>query len=279
VTVAYLGPPGTWSEAAVVADPVAAAARRVPEPTIRDAIEAVARGTAEYAIAPIQNSLEGGVNVTLDTLVREPGVTIVGETTLEIHHSLVVREPSPLDEIRTVLSHPQAIGQCQHFLHRELPWASVIAVDSTAGAVQRAVEEGPGVAAIGTRAAATLYGGSVLREAVEDEPGNVTRFVWLAPEGSAPWPVADGARWCTSLVFWGDGDGSPGWLVRCLGEFADRELNMSRIESRPRRTALDHYLFFVDLDVRDDEPALGEALAALRTRTQDVRVLGSYPRA
>jgi prephenate dehydratase len=279
VTISYLGPPGTWSEAAVLADPVAAAEERRPEPTIHEAIDAVARGETAYGIAPIQNSLEGGVNVTLDTLVQSPGLEIVGETVLAIHHCLIAKAVTPLHEIQTVVSHPQATAQCRRFLRDNLPRATVVTVDSTAQAVLSAVEEGVGLAAIGTSVAADMYGAVVLREGIEDEPGNVTRFVWVAPGGTAPWPVPDGPRWKTSLVFWGEGDGTPGWLVRCLAEFSDRELNLSRIESRPRRGSLDQYLFFVDLETRGDEPALVEALAALHGRCESVRVLGSYPSA
>ncbi len=277
--LAYLGPPGTWSEAAVVADPVASQIERVPEPTIRDAIEAVAHGTADYAIAPIQNSLEGGVNVTLDTLVRRPQVAIVGETTLAIHHCLIAAPGTTIDDVTSVFSHAQPIAQCQAFLREVLRAATVHTVDSTARAVQDAVRAGDGRAAIGTVQAAGLYGGEVLREAIEDEDGNVTRFVWLAADGSPPWPRPDGERWRTSLVFWGEGDGSPGWLVRCLSEFSERGLNMSRIESRPRRGTLEHYLFFVDLEVSGSDPALADALGALRGRCESVRVLGSYPAA
>jgi prephenate dehydratase len=278
--LAYLGPPGTWSEAAILADPVAAAVERVPLPTIRDAIVAVARGDTDYALAPIQNSLEGGVNVTLDTLVQHPEVTIVGETTVAIHHCLIVAPGTTLGDVTRVLSHPQPIAQCQAFLREVLPNATVHTVDSTARAVQDVVADGdPHTAAIGTAQAAALYGGEILREAIEDEAGNVTRFVWLAARGAAPWPAPDGERWRTSLVFWGQGDGSPGWLVRCLSEFSDRGLNMSRIESRPRRGTLEHYLFFVDLEVGGADPGLAEALEALSERCEAVRVLGSYPAA
>lgn len=279
MTIAYLGPPGTWTEAAVTADPVAAAEERRPEPTIQDAIEAVANGTAEYGIAPIQNSLEGGVNVTLDTLIRSPELTVVGETTVEIHHCLIVRPGTRLEDISEVLSHPQATAQCRHFLRERLPAAAVRTVSSTAQAVRDAVDGGEGRAAIGTARAAELYGGEILAEDIEDEAGNVTRFVWLTRDGATPWPTTDGPRWKTSIVFWGQGDRSPGWLVGCLAEFADRGVNMSRIESRPRRGSLDHYLFFVDLEARDDDAALRAALASLRTRCEELRVLGSYPSA
>ena len=144
------------------------------------------------------------------------------------------------------------------------------------------MEQGDGLAGLGPVQAATLYGGEVLLADVEDEPDNVTRFVAVArgdgvarpaPGRSPTAPVAH------SLVFWGTGDGTPGWLVSCLGEFSGRGLNMSRIESRPRRGRLEQYLFFVDLDARDDDGPVREALGALAARCEAVRVLGSYPAA
>ncbi len=277
--VAYLGPAGTWSEAAVLAIAAAAAAERIPFLPIPNVIEAVARDEADYAVAPIQNSLEGGVNATLDTLVRNDGLAIVGESTIAIRHCLIAAPGTTMDGVHRVLSHPQATAQCQAFLRKQLPAAEVLTVASTAQAVQDAVAAGTGNAAIGTAPAAALYGGEILREDISDEAGNTTRFVWIAKVGADPWPVPDAERWRTSAAFWGPGDDSPGWLVSCLAEFGDRGLNMSRIESRPRRGKLEQYRFFVDLDGRDRDPAVVGALGALRTRCETVRVLGSYPAA
>lgn len=277
--VAFLGPAGTWSEAALEAEPAAAGAERIPRATLPDVIAAVGDGAADYAVAPVQNSLEGGVNATLDTLVDTDDLEIVGETTLAIHHSLIAAPGTTLDAVREVRSHPQGIAQCQAFLREVVPGAEVLASASTSRAVADAVAAGPGHAAIGTPGAAALYGGEVLREAIEDDAGNATRFIWLARRGTAPWPSADGARWRTSVVFWGAGDGEAGWLVGCLTEFADRGLNMTRIESRPQRGTLEHFRFFVDLDARAGDDAVRDALVALAARCEAVRVLGSYPAA
>lgn len=282
-TVAYLGPPGTWSHLALLADPVAAAARRDARATIPEAIEAVDRGEADYAVVPIQNSIEGGVNATIDTLLRLPALRIVGESTVDVHHCLIAAPGTAFQDVTVVASHPQATAQCREFLRTQLPGVPVQTVSSTAQAIREAVEAGDGHAGLGPARAAELYGGEVLRADVEDEADNVTRFVWVtrAADGErpAPWPVADGERWRTSIVFWGQGDGTPGWLVDCLAEFSSRGLNMSRIESRPRRGKLEHYVFFVDLDARGDAPEMVEAVAALAVRCESVRVLGSYPAA
>ncbi len=142
---------------------------------------------------------------------------------------------------------------------------------STAGAVERAARE-PGVGAVGSRTAAERYGAAVLAADIEDEPGNATRFVWLAPAGTPP----DGRPTKASVAFHGAGDASPGWLVRCLSEFAFRGVNLTRIESRPLRSVLGHYLFHLDLEGAPGDPAVDEALAALRPHCEEVRLLGAY---
>jgi prephenate dehydratase len=191
-----------------------------------------------------------------------------------------------LGEIDTIISHPQVPGQCTRLLRNELQHASVLPASSTAEAVRIVVgEHKPGRAALGTRLAADIYGGVVVREGVQDRADNVTRFVWLARAGNAasdPPPLAraasaDSAGWKTSAVFWGSGADSPGWLVRCLNEFAKRAINLTKIESRPRRARLGHYVFFVDLQCSAREPTVGHALEGLRAVCEQVRVLGSYP--
>jgi prephenate dehydratase len=179
--------------------------------------------------------------------------------------------------VRTVTSIPQASGQCARFLREALPRAAVLAATSTAEAV-RQVSGGfeSGAAAIGTRGAAERYGCTILREDVEDDPGSETRFVWIAGAGTE----ADaGERFKTALMFWGAGSSGPGWLVRCLAEFAERDVNLTRIESRPRRQRLGEYLFFVDIDGRADADGVADAVAGLRRHAEVVRVLGSFPAA
>jgi prephenate dehydratase len=274
--VAYLGPAGTYSEEALRASSPGDV-EELPYPTIYDAVTAVQARAVERAVVPIENALEGAVAVTLDTLALEAGdVRIVAEVVHPIHHCLVAAEPLELGEVRRVLSHPQATAQCARFLRERLGQAERVVAPSTADAVQSVRGAPVATAALGSRLAAELYDCVVLAENVEDHPDNATRFVWLARAEDAELPAGDGAK--TSLVFWGGGDESPGWLVDALGELSRRGVNMTRIESRPRRIALGHYMFFVDLEGAAADPAVGEALAGLRTHVEELRVLGSYTR-
>jgi prephenate dehydratase len=296
----YLGPAGTFSEEALLASAVEGAVEPVALGSIYETITAVREGAVEWALAPIENSLDGSITVTLDLLADDlqPALEIVGETLLGVRHSLIAREAVELSEIDTVLSHPQVPGQCTRFLRAELAHAQVLPASSTAEAV-RLVAAGSerGVAALGTRLAAEIYGAVVLRADVQDRDDNATRFVWLAragehaggpplrrpPTGAAPGAIEGapprGEGWKTSLVFWGAGADSPGWLVRCLDEFARREINLTKIESRPMRERLGHYMFFADLQGSLEEEPVASAVAGMRASCQEVRVLGSYPAA
>ena len=273
--VGYLGPEGTFTHEALMA--AGASETLEPLPSVFETIMAVHEGRVDRALVPIENSLEGSVNATLDTLaVEAPNVAIVGETVHPVHHCLIARSALPLESVTRVVSHPQATAQCARFLRTRLPGAEVTAAASTADAVRTVAETDGPLAALGTRLAARIYGGVVLDDHVEDTAGNQTRFVWLAERGGEP--VGEGP-WKTSIVFWGAGDDAPGWLVRCLSELADRSVNLTMIESRPRRLALGHYMFFADLEGHAQDPPVAEALAALGARTEELRVLGSYPAA
>ncbi len=275
--VAYLGPEGTFSHEAVLRAPGASAHELLPLRTLHETIMAVHDGSADRALVPIENSLEGPVNSTLDTLaVETEDVRIFGEVVHPIRHCLIAAAPVPLQSIERVVSIPQATAQCATFLRERLPGAAVVAANSTAEAVRSVAEADGAVAALGTRLSAELYGCAVLEEGVEDTPDNETRFVWLARAGTNP---SGRGPWKTSLVFWGAGDDAPGWLVRCLSEFAFRGVNLTMIESRPRRRGLGHYMFFADLEGRDADPAVAAAIEAVRAQTERLRVLGSYPAA
>jgi prephenate dehydratase len=278
VRLAYLGPAGTFSEEALRGAVDVAAHELAPVATVYDAVMAVQHGAVDRALVPIENALEGSVNATLDVLAADAaGVAVVGEIVHPIRHCLVARASLALGEVEAVISHPQAIGQCAQFLRDRLGHARVLAASSTAEAVRLAVGDEPGrLAALGPRLAAELYGGEVLLAGVEDVAGNETRFVWVA--GAAA-PIHARGPWKTSLVFWGAGAEAPGWLVRCLSEFAFRGVNLTRIESRPRKQGLGRYMFFVDLEGRTDAEAVAEAVAGLRAQAEHVRVLGSYPAA
>jgi prephenate dehydratase len=273
--VAFLGPAGTFSEDALRAAVGDAEIDPRPAPTVYEAIRAVAEGDADRALVPFENSIEGAVRSTLDTLAFEaPSVTIAGEHDHPIRNSLIAREELPLERIEVVHSHPQASAQCARFIREELPRAEVRAAASTAEAVREVSGSLGPWAALGAASAARIYGCVVLREGVEDSPDNVTRFVWIAPAGTKP---SGHGPWRTTLVFSELGADHPGALVEALTEFSSRKVNLTRIESRPLRQGLGRYMFFIDLDGAHEEPAVAEAIEGLRRKAESVRILGSYP--
>jgi prephenate dehydratase len=294
----YLGPAGTFSYEALRASPLSSGGEPVPFASIHDTVLAVQDGEVQRALVPIENALEGGVSATLDALAHDaPDVAIVGEVVLAIRNCLLAREEIAVGEIAVVVSHPQPLAQCARFLRAELPGAIVRAATSTADAVRTVAEAGSAWAALGSRTAGELYGCRVLRDAVDDDPDNATRFVWLARAQAGPptdlaWlaraqagPPSDKASapgdapWKTSVLFAGAGDQAPGWLVRCLSEFAFRGVNLTRIESRPRRGRLGHYLFHVDMEGHAQTRPVADAIAGLGAHCEEVRLLGTYPAA
>lgn len=288
--VGYLGPAGTFSEEALLASAATDAVEPVALASIYETVMALRHGEVSWALVPIENSLEGSISVTLDLLAGDAGeVKIVGEALLRVRHSLIAAGEVPLEEIETVITHPQVPGQCTLFLRNELAHARVLAAASTAEAVRRIVADGRREqAALGTPLAAAIYGATIIREGVEDRDDNETRFVWLgaparvgggAGNGLPPLRANAGGEWKTSLVFWGAGADRPGWLVRCLDEFARRELNLTKIESRPRRQRLGSYMFFADLAGPLEDQTVAQAVAGVRAMCEEVRVLGSYPAA
>jgi len=274
---AYLGPAGTHSEEALRAS-APPETEEVPYPTIYDAVMAVHDGTVDTAIVPIENALEGSVAVTLDTLALDAGdVLIAAEVVHPIHHCAIAPDELPLARVERVVSHPQATAQCARFLREQLPAAEHVSAPSTADAVLSVCESADGRSiALGSRLAAELYDCQVVAENVEDHPDNATRFVWLARANDVSEPPREPAK--TSIVFWGGGDQSPGWLVDLLGELSSRGVNLTRIESRPRRTGLGHYMFFADLEGAAGTAPVSEALDALAGHVEELRVLGSYGR-
>jgi prephenate dehydratase len=273
--IAYLGPRGTFSEDALDEAIGDAKVEPVPAATVYDAIQAVRSGDAARALVPFENSIEGAVTATLDTLAFDAdGVTLVGEYDLPIRHCLIAREDMPLTEIQVVVSHPQPSAQCARFIRENLPQAEVRAAPSTAEAVRTVAESDEPWAALGAESAATLYGAAVLRHGVEDEPDNITRFVWVAPDGVVP---SGAGPWRTSLVFSELGEDHPGALVDALQVFSDGGINLTRIESRPLRRGLGRYQFFVDIEGSADEDPLSGAIETLRSKAENVRVLGSWP--
>lgn len=280
----YLGPEGTFSEEALLSSARAGSVEPVPLASIYEVVMQLHDGALEWAVVPVENSLDGSVTVTLDLLAERAGeLEIVGEALLRVSHSLIACQAVSLAQIKSVLSHPQVPGQCERFLRAELAHARIVPASSTAEAVRVVTSQRlPSQAALGTLLAAEIYGGTVIREGVQDSEDNETRFLWLArKQGTqdAP-PLRDaGGESKTTLVFWGAGAERPGWLVRCLDEFARREINLTKIESRPRRKRLGSYMFFADLAGSAEDPAVAEAISGVAARCEQVAVLGSYPSA
>jgi prephenate dehydratase len=283
--VGYLGPEGTFTEEALLESAAPGAVEPVPLPSIPDTVAALRAGEVDWAVVPIENSLEGSISVTLDLLAgRAADVEVVGETQLSVRHSLIAAFPVEVAEIDAVITHPQVPGQCASFLRAELPDARILFASSTAEAVRSVVAARErGQAALGTSLAAEIYGGTVIREDVQDRADNETRFVWLARIGYAatrpPLRASGSDAWKTSLVFWEPAADRPGWLVRCLDEFGRRDINLTKIESRPRRERLGSYMFFADLDGSMEDDAVAEAVAGVAALCEELRVLGSFPAA
>lgn len=273
--VTYLGPPGTFSEDALRAAIGDEEVEAIPSASVYDAIVAISEGRADRALVPFENAIEGAVTATLDTLAfNADGLTLVGEYDLPIRHCLIARDQIPLERIEVVLSHPQASAQCARFIRESLPQAEVRAAPSTAEAVRTVAESGHPWAALGAESAARLYRAAVLRQGVEDEADNITRFVWVAREGTTP---SGSGPWRTSLVFSELGEDHPGALVDALQVFSSHAVNLTRIESRPLRRGLGRYQFFLDIEGAAGDEPLAAAIEDLRSKAETVRVLGSWP--
>ena len=274
--LAYFGPPGTNSEEAALAyaEREGGGFELVPMPTISAVALAVAAGDVEQGVVPIENSLEGAINETLDLLIHaEKPVFIRSETVLPIEHLLLARPGTKREEITVIKSIPVAIAQCREYIAREFPDAEIEAALSTAAAVE-AVMGRPGAAAIASRRAAELYGAEIIDSGIEDRKPNHTRFVAVAAEDHEP--TGDDR---TSIAFTFANEDRPGQLVAALQEFASRSINLSKIESRPSKVKLGTYIFLVNVDGHRLDAPLAEALAAIEQRCSIFRVLGSYPRA
>ena len=269
--VAYLGPPGTFSEEALSRCDLASGAVKQDYPSIPDVFDAMSRGEADVALVPIENSLEGAVGATLDLLFQRAGLKIRREVLLPVRQNLLARPGLALADVKRVISIPIALAQCQAFLRAKLPGVAFEHTPSTAEAARRAADLAD-AAAVGSRAAAERYGLAVLAESIQDADDNVTRFVLLAREDERPT-----GRDRTSIAFTLDRD-RPGGLFDVLGELAKQQINLSKIESRPSRQTLGHYVFFIDFEGHRAEPAGAQALAGVLERVHALHLLGSYPR-
>jgi prephenate dehydratase len=275
--IAYLGPEGTFSEAALLTMtagdmvPGSGEWEQLPTESTRDALEAVRSGAADFACVPIENSIEGSVLSTLDSLAGGSPLQIYAELTLEVAFSIVTRPGMAAEQVRTVAAFPVAAAQVRHWLAEHLPRIEVVPANSNAAAA-RDVADGRADAGVSTALAARRYGLVSLADAVVDERNARTRFVLVGRPGPPP-PRTGADR--TSVVL--RIDNTPGSLVSAMSEFGIRDIDLIRIESRPTRTELGTYIFFLDCAGHIGDSAVAEALKALYRRCADVRYLGSWP--
>lgn len=266
--LAFLGPPGTFGEEAALLH--APNASLLPFTSHAAVVSAVDSGMADEGVVPVENSVEGGVNETLDILIHETDLRMRSELVLPINHCLLVAPGTQTADVQVIYSHPQALGQCRRFVERCFPRAQLEAALSTAAAVQE-LGGTAGAAAISTRRAAALYGAEILAAGIQDRRSNVTRFVILGHSDAEPTGSDK-----TSLAVAMPHD-RPGTLVGVLKEFADVGISLSRIESRPSKDALGIYIFLIDLEGHRLDPKVAGVLERVQARSNFFKVFGSYP--
>jgi chorismate mutase/prephenate dehydratase len=268
--VAFLGPEGTFTQAAVLKH-FGSSVRALPLPAIDEVFHEVEGGIADFGVVPIENSSEGTVSHTLDMFLGS-ALKICGEVELRVQHHLMGRMRA-LCDVKRVCAHAQALAQCRGWLDEHLPEPERVPVSSNAEGARRARDE-RGTAAIASRAAAEIYGLNLLAEEIEDRSDNTTRFLVVGRKLFTP----SGADRTTLLVS-ASGTDDPGALFRLLEPFAEHGINMTRIESRPSHKRKWDYVFFIDVEGHVSDPPLAKALASLEARASLFKVLGSYPRA
>ena len=267
--VGYLGPCGTHSEDVYACYYSPDQWIAEPYSTIYACIRATANGDVTECIVPIENSLEGSVNITLDTLAHEVNLSIVKEIVWPIRNHLLTKSIDT--DIQTIVSHPQALAQCRHYLSKHYPHAQIEAVDSTAQAARIVFDGAKNYAAIANLNASKIYNMTIMASDIQDNPHNCTRFVILKAK---PATYGDG-YWKTSIVCKIKGD-KPGSLFQLLQELVSNNVNLVRIESRPARTELGEYIFFMDMEGSIAEPHVLTALTALQSKSLWFKNLGSY---
>jgi prephenate dehydratase len=274
--IAYLGPPGTFTEEAldkyISLEKLNDSIEKLSYSNMGEVIKSVDRGEAAEGIIPIENSLEGSVNITLDYLTFESEAKIIREITIPIKHSLIGKEKISPSKIKKVISHPHATAQCKNYITTHLRGAEIIAANSTAEAISILKEQENGIAAIGTKTAARIYGLKIIESDIEDNKDNKTRFVFV---GNSIQPKTGSDK--TSIVCFLKQD-RPGSLFNILKEFADRDINLTRLESRPAKKDLGDYVFSIDLDGHLHDENVYAAIDVLRKTVYLVKILGSYPK-
>jgi prephenate dehydratase len=274
-TVAYFGPAATFTQEALLTQPDLATADLRALPTITAVLEEVGQGRSDLGFVPIENAIEGTVDATIDGLIFDVELYIQREVVMDIHLHLMAKPGVAMGEVVRVASYPHALGQCQKFLAREVPGAELVAANSTADAARLLGESDlTDAAAIAPRLAAERYGLAILAEDVEDHPENQTRFVAVA-RGRVPKPSGHDK---TSIVCFQRAD-HPGSLHGILGQFAARNINLTKLESRPTKQGLGDYCFVIDLSGHVGDEVVADCLRDLHAGLAGVKFLGSYPAA
>jgi prephenate dehydratase len=269
--IAYLGPVGTFTEQALLSQPDLAACELIPMAKFVDVLDATTTGEVGMGFVAIENAIEGTVNVTLDALAFDHDLLIQREVVLDIQLNLMAQPGVARTDLATVHSHPVAIAQCRGFLNKEVPDAEVKAANSTSDAAVMASKDRT-IGALAPTLAAETYGLDLLATDVADHPGNQTRFVLVAPTGV---PARTGHDKTTVVLH--QREDKPGSLVAILHEFAARSINLSRLSSRPVKTALGSYCFIIDIDGHIDDELIADCLRSIMAKTADIKFLGSYP--
>jgi prephenate dehydratase len=273
--VAFLGPPGTFTEEALLTQSDLAGAELVPMRSMPDVLAAAQSGQADLGFVALENSIEGTVNVSLDTLIFGADLLIQREVVLPVRLNLLAPPGTALGDVRRVVSFPHATAQCREWFARNAPGVELVASNSTAEAVQEVGKQRPpATAAVGTALAAELYGLDVVAADIEDHADNATRFVLVAPSG-IPRPTGHDK---TSVVCF-QRDNRPGSLHAILGQFSARNLNLTKLESRPTKRGLGDYCFIIDLEGHIADELVADCLRDLRSKLPDLKFLGSYPAA
>ncbi len=270
--VGFLGPRGTFAEEALLTQPDLAAAEQVAFPTVPHVINAVEAGDVDFGLVPLENSIDGTITVTVDTLAFDTELLVQREVDLPVSLHLCANPGTRLVDVKRVVSHPSPFGQCRVWLSRELPDADLVVANSTADAAAQVAASGEhDVASIGTAYGARLHGLELLASEVEDHPENQTRFV-LVGKG-VPAPTGHDK---TSIVCF-QRENRPGSLLAMLQEFAARAINLTKLESRPTKRELGQYCFFMDFEGHIADELVADCLRTLMARQADVKFLGSYP--
>jgi prephenate dehydratase len=270
--LAFLGPHGTNSEEAAIymANLRKEKINLVAYNTIQDAIQAVAQKDVDYCLVPVENSIEGSVRITLDTLAHDVDLMIESELIWSVHNQLLTKNPNA--KIHTIISHIQPLAQCREYLKSHYPTAKTESVSSTARAAEKASCYGDGYAAIATKTAADLYNLQIIDTDIQDVEDNFTRFILLTNKDKVK-KYQDVANMMIICQI----DGRAGSLYELLGDFACRKVNMTRIESRPARTSLGEYIFFIEIDANVDKDILQEALMQASKKCFWLKNLGKFP--